>query len=207
MTSVNDPAALESLFDQIAAALAGPGFILLDQPLPAPLIRGLIANLQTQQATLKPAGVGRQGDYQLNQSVRGDAIQWLEKGDLAVTEFLHWMDKLRLGINQRLFLGLFDYECHYAVYNPGAFYQKHRDAFRGNPGRKLSTVLYLNPGWDPAAGGELVLYDEAGENELIRVAPECGKLVIFLSEDFPHEVLPAKHLRQSIAGWFRIKPL
>jgi SM-20-related protein len=42
---------------------------------------------------------------------------------------------------------------------------------------------------------------------LIRVAPECGKLVIFLSEDFPHEVLPATQLRQSIAGWFRIKPL
>ncbi len=57
------------------------------------------------------------------------------------------------------------------------------------------------------AGGELVLYDGAGEIELVRAAPECGKLVIFLSEDFPHEVLPAKQFRQSIAGWFRIKPL
>ncbi len=198
---------LELLFDQVADALAGPGFIILDQPLPGPLTQGLIDNLQYQQTALKPAGVGRQGDYQLNQNIRGDAIQWLEPGDPAVTEFLHWMDKLRQGINQRLFLGLFDYECHYAVYRPGAFYQKHRDAFRGNPGRKLSTVLYLNPGWDPVAGGELVLYDEAGEEQLIRVAPECGKLVIFLSEDFPHEVLPATQLRQSIAGWFRIKPL
>lgn len=207
MNSANDSTTLESLFDQIASALAGPGFIILDQPLPESLTQGLIANLQQQQAALKPAGVGRQGDYQLNQSVRGDAIQWLEPGDSIVTEFLHWMDKLRLGINQRLFLGLFDYECHYAVYAPGAFYQKHRDAFRGNPGRKLSTVLYLNPDWDRVAGGELVLYDEAGEGQLIRVAPECGKLVIFLSEDFPHEVLPATQLRRSIAGWFRIKPL
>lgn len=117
------------------------------------------------------------------------------------------MDKLRLGINQRLFLGLFDYESHFAVYAPGAFYQKHRDAFRGAPGRKLSTVLYLNNDWDIQAGGELVLYDEAGEQEILQIAPECGRLVIFLSEDFPHEVLPATRPRQSIAGWFRIKPI
>jgi SM-20-related protein len=206
MSSVNDPANLDALFDQIADALARFGFIVLDQPLPASLIQGLIADLQHQQAALVPAGVGRQGDFQRNQDIRGDAIQWLESGDSAVTEFLCWMDKLRLAINQRLFLGLFDYECHYSVYAPGAFYQKHRDAFRGNPGRKLSTVLYLNPDWDLVAGGELVLYDEAGEEQLIRLAPECGKLVLFLSEDFPHEVLPATQLRQSIAGWFRIKP-
>ena len=198
---------LDLLFDQIADALAGPGFIVLDQPLPELLIQGLIDNLHCQQNSLKPAGVGRQGDYQRNQEIRGDAIQWLEKGDFAVTEFLCWMDILRLGLNQRLFLGLFDYECHYAVYSPGAFYQKHRDAFRGNPGRKLSTVLYLNPNWDSVAGGELVLYDEAGEFELLRLAPEYGRLVLFLSEDFPHEVLPATHSRQSIAGWFRTKPL
>lgn len=206
MTAIHPPPS-ESLLDQIADALAGPGFIILDQPLPASLINGLIDNLIAQQAEFKPAGVGRQGDYQRNQDIRGDAIQWLEPGNPAVTEFLRWMDKLRLGINQRLFLGLFDYECHYAVYPPGAFYQKHRDAFRGNPGRKLSTVLYLNPGWDLMAGGELVLYDEAGKDTLACLAPECGKLVLFLSEDFPHEVLPATQPRQSIAGWFRIKPV
>lgn len=207
MTAVPNQLPSESLLDQIADALAGPGFIILDQPLTASLIKGLIDNLRAQRAEFKPAGVGRQGDYQRNQDIRGDAIQWLEPGDSAVTEFLLWMDKLRLGINQRLFLGLFDYECHYAVYAPGTFYQKHRDAFKGNPGRKLSTVLYLNPEWDLVDGGELVLYDEAGSEQLIRLAPECGKLVLFLSEDFPHEVLPAKQSRQSIAGWFRIKPV
>lgn len=207
MTATSHLLPTESLLDQIADAIAGAGFIILDQPLPATLIDGLIGNLQFRQAEFKPAGVGRRGHYQRNEDIRGDAIQWLEPGDPAVTEFLRWMDKLRLGINQRLFLGLFDYESHYAVYAPGAFYQKHRDAFRGSPGRKLSTVLYLNPEWDLVAGGELVLYDEAGVDELIRVAPECGRLVIFLSEDFPHEVLPATQLRQSIAGWFRIKPL
>lgn len=207
MTAIPHQFPSELLLDQIADALAGRGFIILDQPLPAAMVSGLLDNLCAQQPAFKPAGVGRQGEYQHNRDIRGDTIQWLEPGDSAVTEFLRWMDKLRLGINRRLYLGLFDYECHYAVYPPGAFYQKHRDAFRGSPGRKLSTVLYLNPDWDLVAGGELVLYDEAGEEQLIRLAPECGKLVLFLSEDFPHEVLPATRSRQSIAGWFRIKPV
>ncbi|AQT58825.1 2OG-Fe(II) oxygenase [Cellvibrio sp. PSBB023] len=197
----------DSLYDTIADALADQGYLVLENPLPADLLAGLLLNLQQQETALSRAGVGRQGDYQLDNRIRGDAIQWLEPGVPAVTEFLSWMDKLREAINQRLFLGLFDYESHYAVYEPGAFYQKHRDAFRGKPGRKLSTVLYLNPDWDTNNGGELVLYDEAGENELLRLAPEYGRLVLFLSEDFPHEVLPAGARRQSIAGWFRIKPL
>jgi SM-20-related protein len=65
--------------------------------------------------------------------------------------FLAWMETVRLGLNQRLFLGLFDYECHYASYAPGAFYKKHFDTFKNQinpaqPNRVLSTVLYLNPG-------------------------------------------------------------
>jgi SM-20-related protein len=198
---------LNLFYDTIADALTGQGYVLLENPLPDSVLTGLLANLQQQEATLTRAGVGRQEDYQFDNNIRGDAILWLEPGVPAVTEFLSWMDKLREAINQRLFLGLFDYESHYAVYEPGAFYQKHRDAFRGKPGRKLSSVLYLNPDWDSTQGGELVLYDEAGENELFRLAPEYGRLILFLSEDFPHEVLPARARRQSIAGWFRIKPL
>ena len=175
---------LDSLYDTIADALADQGYLVLENPLPADLLAGLLLNLQQQETTLSRAGVGRQGDYQLDNRIRGDAIQWLEPGVPAVTEFLSWMDKLREAINQRLFLGLFDYESHYAVYEPGAFYQKHRDAFRGKPGRKLSTVLYLNPDWDTNNGGELVLYDEAGENELLsglqgslKCGTQCGSCV------------------------------
>lgn len=195
---------LHDNYDEIADALAGPGFIILDGVFPQQLTLGLV-DLIEGGAQLKRAGIGREDDYQLDNSVRGDAIQWLEPGVAVVTEFLSAMDKLRQALNQRLYLGLFDYEAHFASYSPGAFYKKHRDAFRGKPGRKLSSVFYLNPDWDLAAGGELVLYDEAGAQELIRVAPECGRLVLFLSEDFPHEVLPARQARKSIAGWFRIK--
>ncbi|HTF95969.1 MAG TPA: 2OG-Fe(II) oxygenase [Cellvibrio sp.] len=196
---------LHEKYDEIADALAGPGFIILDDALHSELTTGLIKSLEQRSNLLARAGIGRSGDYQLDDSVRGDAIQWLEPDEPAVTEFLSTMDKLRCALNERLFLGLFDYEAHFASYAPGAFYKKHRDAFRGKPGRKLSSVFYLNPEWNLASGGELVLYDEAGADELVRVAPECGRLVLFLSEDFPHEVLPATARRYSIAGWFRIK--
>ena len=201
------PPLLHENYDAIADALTGTGFVIIDGAFPAQVINGLVELISSKEAELKPAGIGREAGFQLNQSVRGDAIEWLEPVEPAVTEFLSAMDKLREALNQRLYLGLSVYEAHFARFAPGTFYKKHLDAFRGAPSRKLSTVLYLNPGWDQLAGGELVLYDEAGELELVRLAPECGRLVVFLSEDFPHEVLPASQPRKSIAGWFRIKPL
>jgi SM-20-related protein len=35
------------------------------------------------------------------------------------------------------------------------------------------------------------------------VRPDAGRAVLFLSEDVPHEVLPARRTRYSIACWFR----
>lgn len=196
---------LAQYYDNIADALAGPGFIVLNNALPADLTCGLVDFAIDQGGEFKRAGVGRDGDYQVNDSIRSDLIQWLEPNHVNITKFLSVMDQLRSALNERLFLGLSDYEAHFAHYNPGSFYKKHRDAFRGKPGRKISTVFYLNPDWDLSAGGELALYDETDENELARIAPECGKLVLFLSEEFPHEVLPATRPRISIAGWFRTK--
>ena len=115
------------------------------------------------------------------------------------------MDALRSDLNSRWFLGLFDYECHYARYAPGAFYSKHLDAFAGNKNRVLSTVLYLNAAWEAGQGGELQLYSLNGATVLERVAPLHNRLVVFLSERFPHEVLPASRERHSIAGWFRVR--
>ena len=116
---------------------------------------------------------------------------------------------MRLGINRRLFMGVCDYECHFAHYNIGAFYKKHVDAFSANKktgqsNRVISTVLYLNETWQQENGGELVIYGEDGEQVVEKILPEFGKFIIFLSEKFPHEVLPATRARKSIAGWFRV---
>lgn len=195
----------EGVLDGIADALADTGYCLLHDALPDELSATLyqrIAHLRSDQ--FYRAGVGREQDLQLNSEVRRDRIHWLEGDDPSETAYLGWMERLRCGLNRRLFMGLFDYEGHFAHYPPGAFYARHLDAFRGHTNRILSTVFYLNPNWSAAQGGELLLYPEQGDAVLERVLPRAGTLAIFLSDRFPHEVLPAASDRYSIAGWFRV---
>lgn len=193
------------ILDAVAHQLEQRGYAIVPQALPHETVDALFVELkQLRERDFKPAGIGRQDDFQLNRFVRSDEICWLNGESPAAAGFLAWMEALREGLNRRLFLGLFDYEAHYASYPTGAFYKKHVDTFKGRSNRVLSTVFYLNPQWQPNDGGELVIYDEKDEQEIERVLPEYGKLVIFLSEVFPHEVLPAARERNSIAGWFRV---
>ncbi len=193
------------IFDTVADQLEQRGYAIVPQALPTETVDALFVELkQLRERDFKPAGIGRQDDFQVNRFVRSDEICWLNGKSPASASFLAWMEALREGLNRRLFLGLFDYEAHYASYPTGAFYKKHVDAFKGRSNRVLSTVFYLNPQWQSNDGGALVLYDESDEREIERVLPEYGKLVIFLSEVFPHEVLPAERERNSIAGWFRV---
>jgi SM-20-related protein len=200
----------ELQLDTIADALAAHGYLIVDDVVPVTLLNALLAHFnQLQIEEFKSAGVGRQSEFQLQEKIRADKIHWLAANTETTIEFLQWMDILRAGINRRLFMGLFDYESHFAYYPIGAFYKKHRDAFRGNrtqgqSNRVLSTVLYLNEGWLPENGGELLVYAEDDSQVIEKVSPLFGRLVIFLSEKFPHEVLPANRNRKSIAGWFRV---
>lgn len=204
----------ESQLDTIADALAAPGYTIIDGLLPKKLIGSLLIHFnQLHEDEFKSAGIGRQIDFQLKATIRSDKIHWIhadaENATETTTEFLQWMESFRVGLNRRLFLGLFDFESHFARYAVGAFYKKHLDAFRGRdqgpqPNRVLSIVLYLNEHWQIESGGELLIYSEDGERVLEKISPVCGRMVIFLSEKFPHEVLPAKCERNSIAGWFRI---
>jgi SM-20-related protein len=114
------------------------------------------------------------------------------------------MECLRRAVNGALTLGLFDFEGHLAVYPPGSYYRKHLDQFQGVGLRTLTCVCYLNPGWDSADGGQLRLYtDPAHPERYQEILPESGRLVLFLSADFLHEVLPARQPRLSLTGWFR----
>jgi SM-20-related protein len=76
------------------------------------------------------------------------------------------------------------------------------DAFHGEANRILTLVAYLNLDWKEEDGGELIIY--SGDNVFAMVPPEFATLVVFLSEEFPHEVLPARRDRYSVAGWFRL---
>ncbi|MFB9867152.1 2OG-Fe(II) oxygenase [Vreelandella sulfidaeris] len=153
---------------------------------------------------LDEAGIGRGQQHSLRKDIRGDAIHWLDRESAAQRQYLDAMAELQQALNQALFLGLFEYEAHFAHYPPGAFYQRHLDSFRGRANRVISTVGYLTRDWPNDGGGEMVIYHpDEPHQEITRVVPEAGTFACFLSETIPHEVLPTRYPRTSIAGWFR----
>lgn len=193
------------LFQGIARDLRERGYTVCPGALPLPLCEALLGQLDTMPASrFARAGVGREGEYTHNRFVRSDEICWITGESPAGRAWLDWSARLQQFLNRELLLGLFSFESHFAHYGPGDFYRRHLDAFRGETNRVLSLVAYLNRGWQPDDGGELLMYlDETGEQTL-KVVPALGTLVLFLSEEFPHEVLPARRDRHSIAGWFRV---
>lgn len=172
--------------------------------LPADLVGALANECRRRYAEgeLNPAGIGRGPSQEVREAIRGDQIQWIDPGQAhACDQYLAAMDQLRLAINQGLFLGLEDFECHFALYPPGAFYKRHLDRFRDDDRRMVSAVIYLNNAWLPEHGGQLRMYLK-GDVEY-DVVPTGGCLVVFLSGEIPHEVMPATRERLSLTGWFR----
>lgn len=157
------------------------------------------------QGTLRSAGVGHGVRRALRTDIRGDRMLWFDQSALAPAQSVYWarVDALRLALNRRLMLGLAELQAHYALYPPGTRYARHRDRFRDDDTRVLSSVLYLNRDWQDEDGGALRLY-LSGDAKVphVDIAPAAGRLVLFLSADFEHEVLPAKRERLSVAGWF-----
>ncbi|RRC98679.1 2OG-Fe(II) oxygenase [Amphritea balenae] len=193
------------MFDQIAEQVYAQGYCILPKALPDELAQALATEVRSlPQSSFSRAGIGRQEDHLMTEVIRRDEIHWIDNSTAAGSAWLNWTAQLQQAMNRRLFLGLFSFESHYAHYSEGDFYKKHLDAFRGQQNRMLTVVTYLNPEWGDEDGGELLIYPEQGENPLHKVKPAFGTLVIFLSEEFPHEVLPAHTDRYSIAGWYRI---
>ncbi|MDD0996138.1 MULTISPECIES: 2OG-Fe(II) oxygenase [Pseudomonas] len=172
--------------------------------LPLDLTRALAAECRKRAAEgeLAPAAVGRGLTSEVREGIRGDHIQWIEPGQAeACDSYLGLMDSLREAMNRGLFLGLEDFESHFALYPPGAFYLRHVDRFRDDDRRMVSAVVYLNDAWLPEHGGQLRMYlDESAQYDVV---PVGGCLVVFLSGEVPHEVLPATRERLSLTGWFR----
>ena len=193
----------EEMYERIADDLYQRGYSIIPAALPPALTTRLTAYAH-EAIDFDPAGIGRAGQYHQNEFVRTDEICWIQGTAAVTTAWLNWMDCLKAYLNKRLFLGLFSYESHFAHYPPGSFYKRHMDAFQGESNRVLSTVFYLNSDWTQDDGGELVISPPATPDEAVSVTPLAGTMVIFLSEEFPHEVLPARRNRFSIAGWFRV---
>jgi SM-20-related protein len=138
--------------------------------------------------------------------VRGDFIAWLSQPERdAEQQLLGKLEELRAAFNRGLMAGLEDFQGHFALYPSGSTYARHFDRLIGSDVRAISAALYLNEDWQPEDGGQLRIYTGGGTSE--DVMPVGGRLVVFQSDRFEHEVLPARRERLSFTGWFRRRPL
>tara|TARA_R110001592_G_C13159288_1_gene748769 strand:+ start:1640 stop:2329 length:690 start_codon:yes stop_codon:yes gene_type:complete len=209
--SDDDSSLFESLFELISNDIIEKGYSIRPYALPKNLTNLLLQHIiALPEENFKRAGIGRAKDHVINDFIRTDEISWITSNSEASCAWIKWTESLQSFLNRRLFLGLFSFESHFAHYAKGDFYKKHKDAFTGEGNRVLSVVVYLNPNWSVDDGGELVIYDKnlptslVIDNTKVTVIPSFGTIVVFLSEEFIHEVLPAKRDRYSIAGWFRL---
>lgn len=192
----------------ICDSLIEPGWVVLRDFLDREATAAIETMLRArwESGALRPAGIGRGRTFQLRPEIRSDQVLWVDHEAAAppLTVYLERMEALRSVLNEQLFLGLHEYECHLTTYPRGSFYRRHLDRFADQARRQVSTIFYLNPNWREADGGELRIETAEG---IRSVLPEAGTLVAFRAGDFWHEVRRARRLRLSVTGWFLSRPL
>lgn len=152
---------------------------------------------------LKAAQIGKGQGKQEALEIRNDSIFWIDEEHASALqkEYLTRMNLLMNDINRELFLGLREFECHFAHYKTSGFYKKHLDQHQTSQKRLVSAICYLN---GPKSGGELVVYSKDNPDEVAaKIKPKPGSFVCFLSNQIYHEVLPTDGERFSVTGWFR----
>jgi SM-20-related protein len=193
---------MDSVFNTIADGLAEEGYAVADQFLSQQEVNAIL-DLDTFKnglAEFKKAGIGKNQQLQINESIRGDYIQWLDKNTAPATVkvYLDRLNDLTLFLNQSLYLSLKDSEVHMTIYPAGSFYKRHLDQFKKDDHRKLSVICYLNHDWKEAHGGQLRIYLPNTSKDFLPIA---GRLICFRSDQLEHEVLLANRERLSLTGW------
>lgn len=199
----------EMLFEPIIDGILTSSYGIVDNFLTTVEVTALADRLRErrQAGQFRAAGIGNQ-QVTVESTVRGDEILWLEKATATPEEtaFLQRIGEFVEYVNRTCYLGLQEYEFHYALYPPGTFYKRHLDQFRSDSRRKLSVICYLNSEWQEADGGQLAIY-LPGSNGIVEqqitIAPKGGRLVCFESGRLEHEVLPASRERLSVTGWLK----
>lgn len=149
--------------------------------------------IKSQLSTFKESSI-KKGPI----NYRTDHIKWLDENNEFDNKFLNQFKKIQSLFDNEPFLKSSHIESHYALYDVGNYYKRHKDSFVRNNKRILSMVTYLNQDWKELNGGHLTLYLESGN---ITIEPILGTTIIFCS-DIEHEVSVSHSQRLSIATWF-----
>ncbi|GAB2990732.1 2OG-Fe(II) oxygenase [Cyclobacterium sediminis] len=192
---------VEDLYDK--------GWCVLDNYIPEEFRKELLKEQREllMHGQFRLAGIGKGESFAIKPEIRSDKVLWMDESLLTPLQEVYWdkMEKLRTAINQRCYLGLKSFEAHFAMYPQGSFYLRHLDQFQSVSYRIVSVVLYLNETWDESDGGELRMYYTRpdGIEDFQDFLPLGGRVVVFLSGEVPHEVLPTNKERISITGWMK----
>lgn len=200
---------MEDLLDHISQEIYSNSYVVVDNFVDQAFRKGLLKE-QTDllnQGQFKKAAVGKGDQKQVRSEIRSDEVLWMDPTALSPLQVIFWekIEELKQVLNRRCFLGLKSFEGHFARYPIGSFYKRHLDQFHAVPHRIVTVILYLNESWTEADGGQLRMYfpQADGSERVEDVLPLGGRLVVFLSEEIPHEVLPTQKERISITGWLR----
>ena len=160
-----------------------------------------ILQLQKDQL-LTAAGIGNEEVKDSKQKMRTDKIYWLDKShdNVFEQEFLLRVEDFIEHLNRTCYTGINSYEFHYAVYEEGCFYKRHKDQFKNDDDRKYSLISYLNEDWLEDDGGKLLVYQN---EEVQSILPRSQTAVFFKSAEMEHEVTKATRSRMSISGWLK----
>ena len=166
-----------------------------------------LAGSMRLSGTMRPAAVGSGNRHRVATAVRNDWTAWIEPDPEHPIErgFSQKLEALRLALNERFLLGLFDLELHLAIYPSGGFYLAHVDRFCDDDHRIVSMIVYLNDDWSADDGGSLRIWSgsDVVASQSIDIAPVGGRLVLFMSDVTLHAVMPTRRDRVALTGWFR----
>jgi SM-20-related protein len=200
---------MEDLLDHISQEIYSNSYVVVDDFVDEAFRKALLKE-QTDllnQGQFTKAAVGKGDQKQVRAEIRSDEVLWMDPTSLSPLQAIFWekVAEVQQVLNRRCFLGLKSFEGHFARYPIGSFYKRHLDQFHAVPHRIVTLILYLNESWTEGDGGQLRMYfpQEDGSERIEDVLPVGGRLVVFLSEEIPHEVLPTQKERISITGWLR----
>jgi len=193
-------AQFEELIEGFITHKIGISDVFLGAPLAALLQKDL--RQLNAEGLMHRAGIGNDIILDPLQKLRGDKIYWLDKKNRNTEqlEFLDLVDQLIDYLNRTCYTGINACEFHYAFYDTGSFYKRHKDQFKTNSDRKYSLVSYLNDDWLDTDGGELVVYHDGDEQ---KISPANRRAVFFQSNELEHEVIVATRPRMSVTGWLK----
>ena len=194
-------AKFEELVEGFITGKIGISELFMTEQLSASLAGNLIG--LKNDGLMATAGIGTAHSKTETLNIRTDRTSWLDAGtkNMAEMEFLDIIERFMAYLNQTCYTGLNACEFHYALYEEGTFYGRHKDQFRNNNNRKFSMISYLNNDWTERNGGQLMIHHDNKAAQSI--LPTNCKTVFFQSDILEHEVVKANRPRMSVTGWLK----